>query len=753
MIRILYRTRPDSRRADGGHSRRIRKRGRTDGSISLFLMFALALIFLFTAVLIDYSRIAAANVQGERLARAAVRSLMSMYDADLQQAYGLYVYGGERPEEAVSRVLNGSLERSGRDDIMNIVPLTADSSEVSLSRPLGDYAVFRRQIAEEMKYKAPIDTALELAGKFKGLSGAMEEASRTTQLYANLQPLYDQREAALDRMLDNRRQAAEAARKLLDRIMAPPGGSIADSALGSIANAADIAAQYRDYEGKSISDMNRSEKEAPRYTEAISRYQEQRSAVIADIAKLVGDYSEESARLLKEAGSAMEEAGSLNAEMRRRIEEERASPRQAGYASADSWEVPPAGSASGEAANLREQAEQLLLPDSLLSSMDGWLSDQRQAADRGVAAADRLPAALAPSAAPGADGERLKIAVLSAAAGLDAYVRDYGTSGTRLERERRDVESRRAGDEERKALEQEAKTSLGRLSEVLGRLRSGGESQAGAEAFATIRRYAQENAAFNRSQAASAALPGGENDPEAAAAASMSSTDALYGALGSVLQEAGNRLFQSEYAALYFPACNVTSLGTSPESRNGPAGGPISGLGPEDQELEYVLYGLDKPGANIAAAYAEIFGIRLAIRTMEGFASKAGLGHPLLIVAAALVYGITEALKDMALLCSKGSIPLARSIPAELAYRDYLRLFLFMHGSGEPQLARMLALIRYHTGVNPQESCTYASATVRFGIRLWFLPGIAKLIQYTGAMPGETENGIRFRSVRADFSY
>lgn len=100
------------------------------------------------------------------------------------------------------------------------------------SRPLGSYDVFQRQIAEEMKYKAPIDFALELAGKFKPLSAAMGEASRSTKLFGKLQPLYDEREAALDLMMERRKQAAESVRSLQELIMNPPGDHIEYRFLG-----------------------------------------------------------------------------------------------------------------------------------------------------------------------------------------------------------------------------------------------------------------------------------------------------------------------------------------------------------------------------------------------------------------------------------------------------------------------------------------------------------------------------------------
>ena len=59
----------------------------------LFLIIALAAVFMFVAIFIDFSRIAAMKAQSERLTRAAVRSVMSSYDPQLQKEYGLYAHG------------------------------------------------------------------------------------------------------------------------------------------------------------------------------------------------------------------------------------------------------------------------------------------------------------------------------------------------------------------------------------------------------------------------------------------------------------------------------------------------------------------------------------------------------------------------------------------------------------------------------------------------------------------------------------
>lgn len=232
----------------------------TEGSVSIFLIMILAFVFLFTTVLIDYARIAAVNVQEERLARAGVRSVMSSYDITLRDRYALFAFGGNDGNQLLSKVLNDNLYESGRADAFNLLPVKLDSSSLNWSRPLGSYDIFRRQIIEDMKYKAPVDFALELAGKLKPLSAAMTEASQTTQILGDLQPLYTQREEALELMLQKRREAADSTVKLQKLLMNPPANHIYPAGLGSIASAADIPAMYNDYFAKYYEDLFRDTK-------------------------------------------------------------------------------------------------------------------------------------------------------------------------------------------------------------------------------------------------------------------------------------------------------------------------------------------------------------------------------------------------------------------------------------------------------------------------------------------------------------
>ncbi len=731
---------------------------KVEGSVSIFLIMVLAFVFLFATVLIDYARIAAMHVQGERLARAGARSVMSAYDKELRENYGLFAFGDSDGNQLLSRVLNDNLHKSGREDGFNLLTLGLESSSLDFSRSLGSYDVFHRQINEEMKYKAPIDFALELAGKFKPLSAAMGEASQATKVLSKLQPLYDAREEALDLMLERRRQAAESGESLLQLIMNPPQDSIVPSSLGNVTSAADIAAQYNDYIGKYYADMYRDSKKRPQYTNELASYLRQSAEIRSRIPTTFLTFRTDHERLIEEAQNALKKAQELNEEMEAVLEQSRSNGVGSGQGQTANWDIP--GSSDGMSTDilvkLREQEDSLILSSADFGSMENNLSTQGQAYLAIVPLLNGLLNVLTQASGINGDNSQLFAAVLGTSHIIDTYLQNYGVQGAILASEIAQIEEHRSSDKERKQTEREAKSKLGDAMKMLDKIKAlkdqAGESL---ERYETLNQYYEDSISFNEglesetSQAAQAAT-----DPYVAGSSAMSSMDGIYAAMGSIMEGARDKLFQTEYSALYFQHFDVTKLAALTLDAEGTAAQQlVDQLDPQAQELEYILYGFHNPVGNVAAAYGEIFGMRLAIRTMEGFIEKAALGNPLAVLAAALLYGIEQAVQDMLLLCEKDAVPLSKYMPAQLSYRDHLRLFMMLHGSGESQLSRMLALIRLNTGINPAEKSTYVAANINLGMRLWFLPGVIKLLNYGGGSSGDVQGKVYYRAVKADFSY
>ncbi|MCZ4141504.1 hypothetical protein BZG17_27175, partial [Escherichia coli] len=105
---------------------------------------------MFMAVFIDYARIAAFKVQVERMTHAAMRSVMSAYAPALRE-YGLCGYGDGSGENMMAKVLNDSVKPSAVKDAFPILDIQWDTTSLGMERELGKYAIFNRQIQEDMK--------------------------------------------------------------------------------------------------------------------------------------------------------------------------------------------------------------------------------------------------------------------------------------------------------------------------------------------------------------------------------------------------------------------------------------------------------------------------------------------------------------------------------------------------------------------------------------------------------------------------
>jgi hypothetical protein len=122
---------------------------------------------------------------------------------------------------------------------------------------------------------------------------------------------------------------------------------------------------------------------------------------------------------------------------------------------------------------------------------------------------------------------------------------------------------------------------------------------------------------------------------------------------------------------------------------------------------------------------------------MEGLIESRSLGHPLLILSAAIIYGLEHTILDMLSFAQKGTAPLSKYVKVELSYKDYLRLFMLLHGgSQEQRLARMIAVIEQNCGITLAEVPSGVTGEATVSMQLWFLPGVMKLLNRGQSMGG-----------------
>lgn len=154
------------------------------------------------------------------------------------------------------------------------------------------------------------------------------------------------------------------------------------------------------------------------------------------------------------------------------------------------------------------------------------------------------------------------------------------------------------------------------------------------------------------------------------------------------------------------------------------------------QEAEYILYGLNSCELNHGAAYAEIFALRLATRTMEALLNPRGkmvaAGSPLLVFMWAVAEGAVKAYQDMKQLVNGKEVELTEKLSKAITinYKDYLRILLLIHGSEENRIARMQGLIKLNTGAQLHQKAVYIEGHATSSIQLWFIPGVMKIMNY-----------------------
>ncbi|MCC3375524.1 hypothetical protein [Cohnella sp. REN36] len=744
----------------------IGNRNANEGSVSVYLIAATAAFMLLTGLLIDLSRIAAFRKQSELSVRAGARAILSSYDPALYARYGLFARGGDPSDDLFLRALEGNREPED-EGAFRLLDTRWEKTDVTESRPLGLHDVFRRQILEEMKYKAPIDLTIEMASRFRGLSSVMKEAKSTVDGLERLKEAYDRREAALDKAMSAQ---AEAGRVVADawegKVPRPPVELKGIRPAGRAKDIADAALMYEDYASKVAEDAAREEarrqweqaeeerkREAdkggdtpgdgtgtpppkpdfsPRYSAEIEAYEKSVAALAKQLDAAGSRAVSEADGLLAAADAAVAEAEAANEEMRRIAAE------------AASMASPPADEASvvgGEQADamqeLRQMTAALSLEPSFFSGYRQELTAQKASAAQVTGAANSFARLLSTVPRSTGKGDELRRQADALQSTNSSYALSYyGDGGIVIKTRRQTIEAHRASDQQRKAFESESRSAWSGVKAFLDALSGREVPPEAQEAFNRLDRAYRDNRDWNRAEEEAAQSAGIPNRPEAGRGQALASADGWLDSLIGSAAGVRDALYDAEYTIARFTRAEPSAVKTLIDGGDGKAL-----MMPSGQQVEYVLYGLNNPARNIAASYGELFSFRLAIRTMEGLIECRSYGHPLVVLAAATLYGIREALSDLQLLLNKGAIPLSKYAKIDTFYVDYLRLFLLLHGGSAAQTSRRIAVIELETGIALKGAYTYVKGESTNSLRLWFLPGLTKLLGQAGQWGGTVKEG------------
>ncbi|TJY40924.1 hypothetical protein E5161_14505 [Cohnella pontilimi] len=682
---------------------------REAGAVSIYFITATAAFVLLTALLIDFSRIAAFRHQTELAVQSGVRSVLSSFDPDMYDRYGLFIRGGEDAEQVFRTAAEGDEGSSNSGAYFPYLAAEWTGVDVTESRPLADHEVLRRQVLEEMKYKAPIDLTLEIADRFRGVSPALQEAASTVNMLEKVRQAYDRREAALDEVLESQHQA---------------GGRTVSFLQQDIDNAVQIAADVED---------------ADAFEAAASELASSLQASAGKARTALNEAYSEGVRALDRSRQANDEMRAITVQA-------------ANHPSSSTNTEFPSGSGEqmdsakvDSISELRRTAAQLLLEDDFFVNYAAELDAERMKGLQFCDEADRFSGFIRSVASTEGAGGAIHGGAVRLRSMWSEYDRAYGGSGSVLRERSALLEAHRSGDQERKILERQAQAEWTKTTGMFAALSGPSGSPEDREIFEKASELSRENLEWNRTEdeRSESAMPGAASEGRDHA---MSSADAWMEALQGSLSGLRDELYFSEYTVQrfsYFPPSELKRM----------LGGEQVPLSLQKQETEFILYGISNPTGNIAAAYGEILSIRLAIRTMEGLIECRSLGHPLVLLAAALVYGIRNAMLDMNRLLEHDSVPLSKYVQVNTAYTDYLRLFLLVHGGSPGHLARSVAVMEQASGISFAKAYTYVSGEGTASLRLWFFPGLLKVMGRAGRLGG-TIKGNRYEAVyTADSSY
>jgi hypothetical protein len=251
------------------------------------------------------------------------------------------------------------------------------------------------------------------------------------------------------------------------------------------------------------------------------------------------------------------------------------------------------------------------------------------------------------------------------------------------------------------------------------------------------RQYTQLIDHFNAYLTYNTELSNAQDDPSPTASLEQSPDDlqrsTLSGmkSLSSILRDIRDEAYINEYVLLYFNN-RITSKLKQPLLID------VTSHVLKDQEAEYILYGLPTCTGNRAAAYAELFTVRFAVRTIEALTDvRKTAGSPLLMLLTAAAEGAAKAYQDMNKLLQGEEMPVFVKFPAmKMGYSDYMRLFMALHSKEVNKMARIQALIQLNTGSNLFERPVYVQVRSASSLRMWMMPAVSSLLLSNGEGDG-----------------
>lgn len=728
------------------------------GSVSIFLIIIITVIFFFNAILIDYSRIISASYQAERAVKAAVRSTLASYDTELYNNYGLFGFSGHE-SEIFDEILKINLSKPIGG--INFTSFNIEERESSITNDfeLGNHSVIKQQILEEMKYKAPIDFTIDIIDQFSSLSLVMKETSNTTSILTEIYEQYEMRNKSLSNAIGFRKEASEFVSNNTNKQLE------------------EITANYYNYQNSveelvnlsndfDSEDENKIKKRKNELERNIIEYKQEAISLSEQIYNYYLKNSNDHNVYLNNAEVSIEKAQNFNEEMKKTINNANSEVNNNYYESFNNDvldEIENTNKTLNNIKNINENIsknQNLPLPDDYFTRFKDDIFEQKQIYLDFLTKLELLPSkvAIAFNSSSINDLNILKDDISNQLSKYDEFFIDYSNPKNKTVQKEKELNYILQEVESKKiSLENQGKLSLDGVLELIN---SVGEINSQNSDFAVLNQKFNKYIDYNNSIKTDNITNYFNNLPDETIKKATNEMDSLFSELGNIIKNIRNDIYIEEYTFARFNHINPSEYSNIISNDSGNIKFDenilLDLLDVSNQEIEYIIYGLGNAGENFSSALRDIFLMRLAINLIEAFSSPAVLAatNPLVILLEATIYSILTSTIDLINILKGEDVPLAKKINmVSYDYRNYLRILYFIRGTEIDKLSRIEAVIDYKSDKDLTLIPTYAVGNLNISMDLWFLPGVINAFNYVGILDGQVDKNRYFINKKAAFIY
>ncbi|MCL2163807.1 MAG: DUF5702 domain-containing protein, partial [Oscillospiraceae bacterium] len=144
------------------------------GGVSLYLAIILIAFMVMAGTFVDFARVRAAENQVYRSLDAATLSMLAQYDTKLKNDYGIFALRSPAgDQEGFMSYLESNLSPGGPNEL-RLYDYRVESAVLAPVMPLADIDVLEMQILEYMKYRAPISLVAGILDFFTNVQRSAE---------------------------------------------------------------------------------------------------------------------------------------------------------------------------------------------------------------------------------------------------------------------------------------------------------------------------------------------------------------------------------------------------------------------------------------------------------------------------------------------------------------------------------------------------------------------------------------------------